>query len=463
MFVWYLCILTGSESLLLFLSFAVPRYLRKLWDEVKKQRHQKEQEALVKHSYSTPPYSTNYQGVAAMPLTPGQQALMGYAQELAVQPSSQATAASQPVYANATSGQQPVGQVTVTPQATNANVAVPPQPTQQVSNAPQPVYSNASLSQQPVQKPVQTAEPVSNAPQPVYSNASLSQQPLQKAAQAVEPVYSNASLYQQPEQQPLQAAQLVSSVPQPAFSNASLPTQPVQKLAEPIYSNATFAPQPVYSNATPSQQQVEQGWSNVSSAEQPVSPVTGEKQSVYVDASVSTQIPQTQYGNASVPEAGYPSTSMPQPSEGGYSNMTARQPVYPQQPQPVDTNANAPAVAATPQGNESVIPPTANQAAVPQAPSVPSAFPASAQVVAAADANASVSQAQIPPAQVQPTFPAAITEAPPAPAQNATAGQAVPMGAPVSIQVTAAPQPAPAQTNQSLQSPEGAVQGAQGI
>ena len=416
-----------------FFFHTVPNYLRKMWDEEAHKERLREQAAAHRKKVLSP----THQGVTAIPLTPGQQATVGYVQEPAVTPASQVVT-SQPVNRNVTSEQQSVEQESVT-QPNYSNVSLPQQPEQQnaqIASQAEPVPPAQTV--QPVQptQPEQAAYPA----QQVYSNASEGRQPVQPVTVVPEPVYSNASFPEQPVQQPAQPAQQVYSnatvaqqPTQPVYSNASLPQQPVQpvQLAQPaqaFYSNNTVGQEPVYSNATPSLQPVEQGWSNVTSAQQSGYAVPEAQQPVYANASVSPQTPAIEYDNVSAPGMVYPGESSPLASQGLISNVSA--PYTP------------------PQSNQTIIPPAGQEA-----------IPGPAQVGSAAEANASIPQAQAPTFQPQSTVAVA-----PAHVQNETAGQTMPSaavatGTPAPALATAAQQPAPAQANNTLQSPEVGIQG----
>ena len=450
--------------------FAVPRYLRKLLDDTKKQ-HLQRQLASRRKQLERYPYTASYTGETVLPNA--QQSVNGYAQA--------PEETTSPVYIVS----PPVEQISVAPQST-----------QTASEVPQSGYSNEALTQQHAQEPVKPVEPVAQAPstqQAIYTNPAVSQQPVQ-AVSNESSVFLNASQPQQPVQQSVQTAQL-------AYSNAS---------------------QPVYSEPFSGQQV----WANVTSSQQPASPVPVAQQPVYSNATVAPQLPLVGYGNESVPVVGYPNAPISQPPKGSFSNTSAQQPAV-SQSQTVSLNITAAGVQAPQQNqsaivsgtggaaisqaqnyaptptwagtasqapvvsqstNQTAVPQTANPAAAPspvqgvvqpnasvqaaQAPpervlpqaanqttslQAPVANPAPAQVAATTETNASVQSAP-----EEPTFPAVIAAAAASsvPSQNKTAGQAVPIGvippsAPASSQVTAA-------ANQPLPSSQNGTQGVQG-
>ncbi|XP_068700145.1 uncharacterized protein [Montipora foliosa] len=368
----------------------VPRYLRRLLDEAKKQHLHKQQASRRKH-LSKYPYPASYPRVTAMP--PGQQTATGYVQAPEGTPSP-VYVVSPPVY-EVTPAPQPVEQVNVE----QGKSAVAPQSTQTPSNVPQLGYSNASLTEQPVQQSAKPAEPARQAalaPQATYANPVVSQRPAQPVSNEPSLMYPNVSLPQQPAQQSVQPEQ-------------------------PVISNATIAPQRVYSNATPGQQ----SWANTTSTQQPVSPVPVAQQPVYYNVTVPPQPAKVGYGNVNVSVVRYPNTPVLQTSK-------APQLVVPQQVQPVFANATGTTVSAVPQQNQSAIVPAVVGAAVSQAPSdvtapaqagaaqlpvasavvppanqtavpqAPSAVPAPSPEQAVVQANASVQPARIPSAPVMP-------------------------------------------------------------
>ena len=447
--------------------FAVPRYLRKLLDDTKKQHLQKQQ-ASRRKQLERYPYTASYAGETVLPNA--QQSVNGYAQA--------PEETTSPVYIVS----PPVEQISVAPQSTQI----------------QSGYSNEASTQQHAQEPVKPVEPIAQAPsaeQAIYTNPAVSQQPVQ-AVSNESSVFLNASQPQQPVQQSVQTAQL-------AYSNA---------------------PQPVYSEPFSGQQV----WANVTSSQQPASPVPVAQQPVSSNATIAPQLPLVGYGNESVPVVGYPNAPMSQPPKGSFSNTSAQQPAVPQS-QAASLNITAAGVLA-PQQNQSaivsatggaaisqaqnyaptptwagtasqapVVSQSTNQTAVPQTPN-PASPPSPVQAVV--QPNASVQAAQAPPEHVlpqaanpnqttslqapvtnpapaqvaattetnasvqsapeEPTFPAVIAAAAASsvPSQNKTAGQAVPIGvippsAPASSQVTAA-------ANQPLPSSQNGTQGVQG-
>ena len=450
--------------------FAVPRYLRKLLDDTKKQ-HLQRQQASRRKQLERYPYTASYTGETVLPNA--QQSVNGYAQA--------PEETTSPVYIVS----PPVEQISVAPQST-----------QTASEVLQSGYSNEALTQQHAQEPVKPVEPIAQAPsaqQAISTNPAVSQQPVQ-AVSNESSVFLNASQPQQPVQQSVQTAQL-------AYSNA---------------------PQPVYSEPFSGQQV----WANVSSSQQPASPVPVAQQPVYSNTTVAPQLPLVGYGNESVPVGGYPNAPISQPPKGRFSNTSAKQPAV-SQSQTVSLNITAAGVLA-PQQNQSatvsaaggaaisqaqnyaptptwagtasqapVVSQSTNQTAVLQTPN-PAAAPLPVQAVV--QPNASVQAAQTPPERVlpqaanqttslqapvpnpapaqvaattetnasvqsapeEPTFPAVIAAAAAlsVPSQNKTAGQAAPIGfippsAPASSQVAAA-------ANQPLPSSQNGTQGVQG-
>ena len=449
--------------------FEVPRYLRKLLDDTKKQHLQKQQ-ASRRKQLGRYPYTASYTGETVLPNA--QQSVNGYAQA--------PEETTSPVYI-------------VSPPVEPISVA--PQSTQTASEVLQSGYSNEALTQQHAQETVKPVEPIVQAPsaeQAIYTNPSVFQQPVQAVSNEA-PVFLNASQPQQPVQQSVQSEQL-------AYSNA---------------------PQPVHSEPFSGQQV----WTNVTSSQQPASPVSVAQRPVYSNTTVASQLPLVGYGNESVPVVGYPNAPISQPSKGSFSNTSAQQPAVPQS-QAVSLNITAAGVLA-PQQNQSaivsatggaaisqaqnyaptptwtgtasqspVVPQATNQTAVPQTPN-PAAAPSPVQAVV--QPNASVQAAQAPPGHVLPqaanqttslqapvanpapaqvaattetnasvqsaqeetTFPAVIAAAASSvPSQNKIAGQAVPVGvippsAPASSQATAA-------ANQPLPSSQNGAQGVQG-
>lgn len=449
---------------------SVPRYLRKLLDDAKKQHLQKQQ-ASRRKQLGRYPYTASYTGETALPTS--QQSMNGYAQA--------PEETTSPVYIVS----PPVEQISVAPQSA-----------QTASKVLQSGYSNEALIQQHAQETVKPVKPIAQAPsvqQAIYTNTAVAQQPAQAVSnEALDSLKESQT--QQPAQQSVQPAQLV-------------------------YSNA---PQPVYSEPFSGQQV----WANVTSSQQPASPVPVAQQPVYSNATVAPEVPQVGYGNVSVPVVGYPIAPLSQSSKGSFSNTSAQQPAV-SQPQAVSLNITAAAVLAPPQNqsatvsatggaaisqaqnyataptpagttsqspvvsqatNQTAVPQTPNPAAAPSpvqavvqpnasvqaaqaspepvlpqaanqttSPQAPVANPAPAQVAPTTETNASV-----PSAQEEPTFPAVIAAvASSVPSQNKTAGQAVPIGvtapsAPAASQVTAA-------TNQPLPSSQGGAQGVQGI
>ena len=451
--------------------FAVPRYLRKLLDDTKKQ-HLQRQQASRRKQLERYPNTASYTGETVLPSA--QQSVNGNAQA--------PEETTSPVYIVS----PPVEQISLAPQST-----------QTASEVLQSGYSNEASTQQHSQEPVKPVEPIAQAPsaqQAIYTNPAVSQQPVQ-AVSNESSVFLNASQPQQPVQQSVQTAQL-------AYSNA---------------------PQPVYSEPFSGQQV----WANVTSSQQPASPVPVAQQPVYSNTTAAPQLPLVGYGNESVPVVGYPNAPISQPPKGSFSNTSAQQ-LAVSQSQAVSLNITAAGVLA-PQQNQSaivsatggaaisqaqnyaptptwvgtasqapVVSQSTNQTAVPQTPNpasppspvqavvqpnasvqatqappehvlpqaanpnqttsfqAPVANPAPAQVAATTETNASVQSAQ-----EEPTFPAVIAAAASSvPSQNKTAGQAVPIGvippsAPASSQVTAA-------ANQPLLSSQNGTQGVQG-
>ncbi|XP_074627228.1 uncharacterized protein LOC141885237 isoform X4 [Acropora palmata] len=447
----------------------IPRYLRKLLDDTKKQ-HLQRQQASRRKQLEKYPYTASYTGETVLPNA--QQSVNGYAQA--------PEETTSPVYIVS----PPVEQISVAPQST-----------QTASEVLQSGYSNEALTQQHAQEPVKPVEPIAQAPsaqQAIYTNPAVSQQPVQ-AVSNESSVFLNASQPQQPVQQSVQSAQL-------AYSNA---------------------PQPVYSEPFSGQQV----WANVTSSQQPASPVPVAQRPVYSNTTVAPQLPLVGYGNESVLVVGYPNAPISQPPKGSFSNTSAQQPAVPQS-QAASLNITAAGVLA-PQQNQSaivsaiggaaisqaqnyaptptwagtasqapVVSQATNQTAVPQTPN-PAAAPSPVQAVV--QPNASVQAAQTPPEHVlpqaanqttsfqapvanpapaqvaattetnasvqsapeEPTFPAVIAAAASSvPSLNKTAGQAVPIGvipptAPASSQVTAA-------ANQPLPSSQNGTQGVQG-